>query len=97
MLVDGVDLNVLTPRAALSQVNRVVHTFWQYARFFQPKLDGSTLRRIGVVLNGTPKPTRAAADAHDFALDQFSKEADLAIDASSEVGREKLRSALKEG
>lgn len=94
VLVDGVDLNVLSPGGALSKVNRVVHTFWQYARLRQQRLDGSKLVRIGVVLNGVPMKGSAATDAHDFALNQFAKEAELAVDASSTSDRERLREAL---
>src|SRR5258708_2421274 len=69
ILLDGVDLNVLTPKGALSKVNKIVHTFWQYGRVGQHPLDGSKLRRVGVVLNGVPRSGAAVADAHDFALD----------------------------
>jgi hypothetical protein len=95
ILVDGVDLNVLTPQRALSAVNKIVHTFWQYGRFRQETIDRTEIKRIGVVLNGVPNPGPAVTDAHDFALDQFKKESEATIDASSPFGRERLRDVLQ--
>lgn len=95
VLIDGIDLTVLTPARALSRVSKVAHTFWQYKLVRDTNLDGRGLRLIGVVLNGSEAPQPAYKDAHDFALHQFKKEADLAVDASSSPGFQSLADALR--
>jgi hypothetical protein len=97
VLIDGIDLNLLTPRGAVSRANEVVHTFWQYGRLDQlgvPFESISSLRRIGLVLNGKTRPGLAYKDAHDFALDQFKKESELAVDASSPEAQSRLAAEL---
>ncbi|HEV2884666.1 MAG TPA: hypothetical protein VGW36_07395 [Pyrinomonadaceae bacterium] len=83
LLIDGVDLTILRPKSALSRINRVTHTFWQYGRLREMEFEPREIRRIGVVLNGHVKPTPEYQDAHDFALHQFHKEADLVVDTTS--------------
>jgi hypothetical protein len=95
VLIDGIDLTILTPGRALSRVNRVAHTFWRYKSVRDSNLDGRGLRLIGVVLNGNDAPQPAYQDAHDFALHQFDNEADLAVDASSSPGFQRLADALR--
>jgi hypothetical protein len=94
VLIDGVDLSVLTPRGALSRVNKVAHTFWQYGRVQQMGVDKTPPRRIGVVLNGAVDPSTSYRETHDFALHQFTNEADLAVDANSVDDVRKLGAAL---
>ena len=94
-LIDGVDLTILTPDSALKRVTRVAHTFWQYGRVRQLELrNRGNIRRIGVVFNGATNPGAAYKDAHDFALHEFSKEADLAVDAASPDDIRKLEEEL---
>jgi hypothetical protein len=95
ILVDGVDLSVLTPKSALARVNKVTHTFWQYGRVRQMGIDNAPPRRIGLVLNGAENPRTAYRDTHDFALHQFKNEADLAVDASSVDDFRKFEEALQ--
>jgi hypothetical protein len=85
VIVDGVDLGVLTPTRGLSTTNHVVHTFWQYRRVAEqnPSLVDVQIKRVGVVLNGAKTKNDAYYDAHDYAMEQFRKEADLAIDGES--------------
>lgn len=82
ILMDGVDLNVMRPKEAISATGKVVHTFWQYrlaaARY------GDNLQRIAVVFNGVQPREYALRDAHDFAIHQFRQEADDTIEASSQ-------------
>lgn len=87
VLMDGVDLNVLKAKEAISATGKVVHTFWQYR--VAAELYGDNLKRIAVVFNGVRPREYALKDAHDFAIDQFHKEADDTIEASSseEVNR----------
>jgi len=93
VLIDGIDLNVSTPSRALQRAGRVTHTFWQYKRIQQLGIDDG-ICRIGIVINGATHPRPDYNDAHDFALDQFTREADYAIDAHSSDALEKLRNAL---
>lgn len=93
ILIDGIDLSVSTPNHALRRAGRVTHTFWQYGRIQQLGID-DRIRRIGIVLNGLPNPGPDYKDVHDFAFDQFKKEADLAIDGSSISDLERLEEEL---
>jgi hypothetical protein len=107
MLIDGVDLQTMKGKRAIERANQVAYTFWQYGRarsadssllWQTPSaglvegLEGFT--RIGVVLNGSPRRSPQYYVAHDYALHQFQKEADLAIDAASREDTEKLKAAL---
>jgi hypothetical protein len=95
VLIDGVDLSASTTKGALSRVNKVAHTFWQYGRVRQMGVDKAPPHRIGIVLNGSVDSGTSYRDAHDFALHQFRNEADLAVDASSIDDVKRLEAALK--
>jgi hypothetical protein len=85
ILIDGVDLKVLTPDPALKRITKIAHTFWQYGRLqHEFRFGRSEIERIGIVLNGEENPGVAHKDTHDFAIHQFKVEGDLAIDAASE-------------
>lgn len=97
ILVDGVDLNEApTPRTGIARTNDVVHKFWQYNRLRnRPAL--SPFKTVGVVMNGalrkaSPRKKQAFAEVHDYALDQFGQEADIAVDSG--VTGEKLSAVL---
>ena len=47
-LVDGVDLNQLTPQAAANRADEVSRTFWNYSRAVEGT--GTRIQRVGVVL-----------------------------------------------
>jgi hypothetical protein len=84
LLIDGVNLRELNPTAAVKQVSKVAHTFWQYGRQID-QMDFSgiqSIRRIGVVLNGVKQTSPAWRDAHDYALQEFDMKGDLAVDAA---------------
>jgi hypothetical protein len=97
VLVDGVDLNTMTPAKAISKTNQVVHTFWQYGRFRSEDLIAgqATIQRVGIVLNGRSPQTERYMDAHDYALHQFRHEADVTVDSTSGEGREQLKAILQ--
>ena len=88
-LIDGVDLNLLTPKEALQQSQKVTHTFWQYKRLGDDTRNW--IKRIGVVFNGNSASRPDYRDIHDFALDQFRNEADWAVDASADDSRLRWR------
>ena len=96
VLVDGVDLSVMSPAKAVAKANRIGHNFWQYGRIREESLfkGRPKVERVGVVMNGTSPRTEAYLDAHDYALLQFQNEADVAVDATSGEGKEKLRAFL---
>lgn len=96
VLVDGVDLRTVKPRAAVTMTNRVVHNFWQYGRLRGTDLvaQQTPFKRVAVLLNGAPVKTDAYADAHDYAIDQFRKESDLTVDGSSFDDKERLEELL---
>jgi hypothetical protein len=82
VLVDGVDLNELTPKGAIKRADDVGRNFWQINRE-AAKDRGRSLRRIGLVLNGTSHLRTAAADAHDYSLHRLEADADRTFDTSS--------------
>ncbi len=96
VVVDGIDLSVMTPTKAVAKANRIVHNFWQYGRIREEFLfEGRPkVERVGVVMNGTSPKTEAYLDAHDYALHQFRKEADVTVDATSGEGKDQLRAML---
>jgi hypothetical protein len=96
ILVDGVDLTAMTPRRSVSITNRVVHIFWQYGRLRERDLVArqTPFDRVGLVLNGRAEKTPAYKEAHDYAVDQFGKEADITIDGSSEIDKKRLQDLL---
>jgi hypothetical protein len=99
VLVDGIDLHSLTPKSALRETNRVVHTFWQWGRLRSSEMTAADrpFQRVGVIANGVVpqgKNVHRFLDAHDYARDQFHKEAELTVDSSSDLDTRKLRAAL---
>jgi hypothetical protein len=98
VLIDGVDLKVASARQVLNRVNKVTHTFWEYGKAEKDHLltGNDVLQRVALVLNGIPRYSTAQKDAHDFALHQFEREADLLVtDRTQEAGR--LRKLLISG
>lgn len=98
LLLDGVDLNALRPGSAVSLTNRIVHNFWQYARLRETDLNVRevAMTRVAIVLNGAAYRSDAYSDAHDYAMDQFRKGADVAIDTGSPTSVQQLDSLLRE-
>lgn len=94
LLFDGVDLTLGTG-IALSRITKVVHTFWQYGRINQGEFNPRSVQRIGVVMNGAVNADRSYREAHDFAIDQFGKESEYTIDASSSEDRGRLEHLLR--
>jgi hypothetical protein len=97
ILIDGVDLQIMKGKRAIDRANRVAYTFWQYEHIRSAdssRLWQTPFTRIGVVLNGSTRATSRYYVAHDYALHQFQKEADVAVDAASGEGRQKFRVAL---
>lgn len=96
ILIDGVDLRLLPKKQAIDRANRVAYTFWQYGRIQGDSivLAKTPISRIGVVLNGSTKKGRGYYEAHDFALHQFQKEADIAVDTMSGEGTQEMAAAL---
>jgi len=96
VLVDGIDLRVMTPARAIRKTNTIVHTFWQYGRVQKESLFGQQPRieRIALVMNGTSPKTKPYLDAHDYALHQFNNEADVTVDTASGMNEERLRAVL---
>ena len=96
VLVDGIDLKIMKPATAVTRVNQVSHTFWQYTRVEPNFLDrGRSFKRVGVVLNGAPHTDPGYADAHDYAVHQFRKEADVIYDTWSGQGRSEMEAVFK--
>ena len=91
-LVDGVDLNQLTPNAAAHRADAISKTFWKYGR---AKNDSNeAIRRVGLVLNGNSHLTPKTSEAHDYALHLFSRDADFALDAASSESGSRLRDII---
>ena len=100
VLIDGLDLRALTPKRSVGEVNRVVHAFWQWGRLHevQPLFRMQDLQRIGIILNGEipkGKNVRRYLDAHDYAMDQFRKEADLTVESSSDSDKRTFEEVLR--
>ena len=91
-LIDGVDLNQSTPPAAISRVNDVARTYWNYSRAAAQA--GVQIRRVGVVLNGHSHLSRPTHEAHDYALHRFQVDSDLALDNVSTEAGTRLRELL---
>lgn len=98
VLIDGVDLSRLTPKRGLARTNRVVQTFWQSRRLETDANDLAfpKLQRVGVVLNGAIQKSDAYFEAHDYAIHQFKKEADLTVDAESYDDQNKFQQLLRD-
>jgi hypothetical protein len=88
-LIDGVDLNQLTPQAAATRADEVSHTFWNYGR-----VTGIHIRRVGVVLNGHSHLEARTSEAHDYALHRFQVDSDYAIDSASTESGKSLKDLL---
>jgi hypothetical protein len=82
VLVDGVDLNGLTPKRAIKRADEVARNFWQFSRE-AARLPQTNIKRIGLVLNGNSHRRQATLDAHDYSLHRLSADADWAVDGSS--------------
>jgi hypothetical protein len=93
-LVDGVDLNQLTPQAAANRADEISRTFWNYSRAAGDS--GVLIRRVGVVLNGNSHLAPRTHEAHDYALHRFQVDADLAIDATSTEAGQQLQRLLEQ-
>jgi hypothetical protein len=93
-LIDGVDLNILTPTKAIDRADHVGRTFWQYARATKQP-NSVSVRTIGLVLNGLSHLKPPAHDAHDYAIHRLHADADAAIDTASSEAIPKLRQALR--
>jgi hypothetical protein len=94
-LIDGVDLNLLTPKKAIDRADEVGRVFWHYSRLSEAGRTGS-ISKIGVVLNGHSHLKPKEHDAHDYALHRLEEEADTAIDSASNEATAKLERALAE-
>jgi hypothetical protein len=92
-LIDGVDLDQLQPRAAISRADEIARTFWNYSRAVSP---GKKIRRVGLVLNGHSHLEPKTHEAHDYALHRFEVDSDLALDTSSTESSRKLADLLAE-
>jgi hypothetical protein len=93
-LIDGVDLNVLTPKKAIDRADDVGRTFWHYSRLSEEG-QGGPIRKIGIVLNGLSHLKPQEHDAHDYALHRLESEADATIDAASTEATQKLERELQ--
>ena len=96
ILIDGVDLRISGKQQAVDRANRVAYTFWQYGRVRSENVSllQTPFSRIGVLLDGSTRRTKAYYEAHDFALHQFQKEADIAVDTTSGQGTRELEEML---
>jgi hypothetical protein len=92
-LIDGVDLNQLTPQAAVSRADDVARSFWNYGRAASDL--GLHIKRVGVVLNGSSHLALKTHEAHDYALHRFETDSDAAIDAASTEAGQQLRTVLQ--
>jgi hypothetical protein len=90
VLVDGVDLNELAPRAAIKRADEVGRNFWQINREAASQ-HGRLFRRIGLVLNGNSHLRNATAEAHDYSLHRLKADADRTFDSSSMEAPELIR------
>ena len=92
ILVDGVDLNQLSPGAAVDRADAISRTYWKYSR--AQKGSTETIKSIGLVLNGKSHLAPPTSEAHDYALHLFRREADFALDAASTESGPQLRAFI---
>ena len=92
-LIDGIDLNKLTPQAAIKRADDVAHTYWNYGRVGVEK--GMSIHKVGVVLNGNSHHAQRTHEAHDYALHRFRSESDLTVDSASTESKDELASLLR--
>ncbi len=94
VLIDGVDTSVKPSTDVIQKANRIAFTFWQYGKVIKspnlPSQAPQEILRVGIVFNGYPK----AEIQKEYALHQFSKDADLAIDAHAKEGVVTLREEI---
>lgn len=93
-LIDGVDLNLLTPKEAIDRADDVGRIFWHYSRLAEEGQTGQ-IRKIGIVLNGLSHLKPREHDAHDYALHRLESEADATIDSASTEASSKLERELQ--
>lgn len=83
VLIDGVDTSVGISTEVIQRANRIAFTFWQYGKASQDTPQNLNLPRhlfkVGVVFDGNPK----SAMLRDYSLHQFTKDADLAVEANA--------------
>jgi hypothetical protein len=77
LLIHGVDMKLASAGQVINRANRVAHAFWEYSR--ARKAVSESLRPVGIVLNGMPQYTSSEREAHDFAVHQLKKEADVTV------------------
>jgi hypothetical protein len=96
IMIDGVDLQLMSRAQVVGRANKVAYKFWQYGRLRSGEYNllQMPFSRIGVVLDGSTHRTNAYYEAHDFALHQFQKEADIAVDTLSGQGTKELEEVL---
>jgi hypothetical protein len=96
IMIDGVDLGIITSTQAIDKANKVAHKFWKYGRLRQSGVSTTQtpFSRIGVVLDGSIEKSAAYHEAHDYALHQFKKEADIAVDTASGQGTREFEEML---
>lgn len=92
VLLDGVDLNIDSAKFALRQAGRINHTFWQYR--LHAEKQHKKIKRVALVFNGKSHLRAELKEAHDYALDQFKKEADFVIDACLDGAQEEVQKYL---
>ena len=92
-LIDGVDLNKLTPQAAIKRADDIARTYWNYGRVGAEQ--GVPIQRVGLVLNGNSHLAPRTHAAHDYALHRFQSDSDLAIDSASTESKNELVSLLR--
>jgi hypothetical protein len=83
LLIDGVDMKLAIAGQVINRANRVAHAFWEYSR--ARKAVSESLRLVGIVLNGTPQYARSERKAHNFAVHQLKKEANVTVLNESEI------------
>lgn len=93
-LIDGVDLNQLSPQAVVDRADDIARSFWNYGRAAGEF--GVRIQRVGVVLNGNSHLAEKTHEAHDYALHRFETESDTAIDAASADAGQKLSRILQD-
>jgi hypothetical protein len=90
VLLDGVDLNELKPKAAIKRADEVGRNFWQLTREAE-RLPVTRIKRIGLILNGNSHRRGATLDAHDYSLHRLSADSDRTFDGSSAEAPELVR------
>lgn len=95
VLIDGVDTTVGDSTEVIQRANKIAFTFWQYGKALHndslPTKFHREIIRVGVVFDGEPK----ARVLREYSLHQFTKDADLAIEAEAEGGFDRVRAEIK--